>query len=525
MRLSINNAAVAGPALFLLLGLFMLRQTRDAPIGDFGNYYYASRFFLESRFGPEIYEPYAFNLMVEEASSEPLYLNYAPVPPLSVPAYIPLAVVNDIRTAKLLFGLCSLLFFIWAFGRLIKCLGMERERFLLFVPLACLFPLWNNFLQGQSYLLLLGFLMEGYRQWSAGRSGIASLLWATAIALKLFPVILLLFLLIEKDWKTLLPTSFFTLLLSLSPLLLLPPEITIDYFAHIAPRLFQGEINDPFAVLYQSARVLIHKALVFDGHLNPYPWADRPELAVWLHLFFQFAVLLLLLALLRIRRLDGFSRMALSILGGLLLTGYGSSYSLLLLLLPAVALPGWLPDKTLRYAALGLLVFAVNVPVHHLHHWPLWAQFPRLYALLGLMLFSAISMRSVWPGKWAAVLIVLIICKGLWIDRPLSTEGAYYLPDGRFGIIYDYRPEEGGLLLFHFNENGRGQTLIEITDTLWNDPGLETAENQVFLDGKQITFSKSRKRRSLRLNENEILYLTDEGRGVGFYTLRRVGVN
>jgi hypothetical protein len=131
MRLSINNVAVAGPALFLLLGLFMLRQTRDAPIGDFANYYYASRFFLEGRFGPEIYEPYVFNLMVEEASSEPFYLNYAPVPPLSVPAYIPLAVVNDIRTAKLLFGLCSLLFFIWAFGRLIKCLGMERERFLL----------------------------------------------------------------------------------------------------------------------------------------------------------------------------------------------------------------------------------------------------------------------------------------------------------------------------------------------------------------------------------------------------------
>ncbi len=508
--------------LILLLGMALLFKTRQAPIGDFANYYYASELLLEGKFSKAVYEPYLFNLEVRQRAPEALYVNYTPVPPVSALFYLPLAAVGDIHQAKRIFNLLTFALFLIACHRLLPRLAPERESWLLLAPALLYTPLLNNFFQGQSYLLALALIMEGFRQWQQKRKVAAGLLWSVPIALKLFPLILLLFLIVQKDGKSFLWTVAFSLLFALSPALFLPWEIVAGYFTDIAPRLFRGEINDPFAILYQSARVLINKAFVPDAHLNPAPLAHLPGLAHALHLFYQFAVLSMSALIMMKEKMPPFARLSLALLAGLLLTGYGSSYSMLLLFLPFLAFSSWFVRRKLRLGAALLLALAANVPAYRLQEWPLLWQFPRLYALLAVLALLAWAQRP--RLRWEVLLLAALLMLGKgWLSRPpFPTEGDYYLADGRHGIIYHFEVKGGKLALDHFRGEGAQRTLLPLMDSIWQDPELQLIDNQIHFRGRQLAFGRSRKRQAWRLNENEVLYLSDEGRGAGFYTLRKI---
>ncbi len=508
--------------LFLLAGLFLLWQSRSQPAGDYANYYYASRLWLEGRFTIEMYDPYSFNQAVSGLSPQPVFVNFTPAPPLSVLAYLPFACIEEVWISKTAFGLLSLLIFALAYSRLVRTIGMGRQWWLILLPFACFFPMINNFLQGQSYLLMLAFLLEGFTQWQKGRAVRPAILWAVPIAMKLFPAILLLFLILEKDFRGLFLTVAFSVFLSLSPILVFSPAITEAYFLDIVPRLFRGEINDPFSILYQSGRTLFFKAFVQDQHLNPGPAANLPRVAFAGHLAFQAIILASSALLMQEKNVSCFSRFALAILAGLLLTGYGSSYSMLLLLFPLLAL-GELPLAGAAWKITGwaFISLAANTPAHLLQEWPVGFQFPRLYALLALlsMLFWVLRPKiRLFP---LAVVLLLITGIGLLATPLFPTEGDYYLPDGRFGLIHDYELNATGLELQHFNGQGFQRSVFATSDKIRFSPGLRAEAGQIFWRGQQLTYSTGQKRRPALLNERYFIYLSDEGRGVGFYTLRK----
>jgi hypothetical protein len=47
-------------------------------------------------------------------------------------------------------------------------------------------------------------------------------------------------------------------------------------------------------------------------------------------------------------------------------------------------------------------------------------------------------------------------------------------------------------------------------------------KNQLFYKGKQLTFSRDRKKKPMLATDGSIVYLSDKNRGVGFYTLRKI---
>ncbi len=508
---------------FLLLGLYLLYQTADAPLGDFGNYYYASLFLLEGNFSPAIYEPYLFNELVNERVSEPVYLNYTPVPPTSAIFYLPFSWL-PLSYSKLFFNLLGLLLFIWSFFRLVETLELARPWLLILLPFLFYTPFFNNFYQGQSYLYLLAAIMEGFRYWSKGWPITSGCLWAIPISLKIFPGIIILFLLFQNNRKALYSTVAFCLLFSFLPLLVIQPtSITTDYYLDLLPRLFDGEINDPFAILYQSSRVLINNALVYDDHLNPTAYSHQPTVATILQLLFQGVVFCWVISHLMQRPSSHFKTFAIVLFSALLLTGYGSSYSMMLLLPAALA---FLPLTKCKWIPTMVMVlsfgFACNFPVYKLHDLHLALQFPRLYALL-LLLLSFCFLPPVKVNRRVIALLGLLIIAKLLVELSRSSAVAsYYLADASFGIIYHYESTKDSLLLEHFNQNGSQRTKVSIRDSIWQDNRLKIVGNQIYFDDKAITSSKSKKRLVRRLNETEILFLSDEKRGPGFYTLRKM---
>lgn len=160
-----NSAPLPGllsTGLFLVLGLLFLWYSYRQPIGDYANYYYASRLYIQGQFTEAVYDPFTFNQSVAPLSPEAVFVNYTPVPPVSVLAYLPLALFDRPHLSKLAFNLVCLLVFCLAYHRLLAHLGINRQWWALLVPWFCFFPMLNNFHQGQSYLLLLAFMMEGF---------------------------------------------------------------------------------------------------------------------------------------------------------------------------------------------------------------------------------------------------------------------------------------------------------------------------------------------------------------------------
>ena len=74
------------------------------------------------------------------------------------------------------------------------------------------------------------------------------------------------------------------------------------------------------------------------------------------------------------------------------------------------------------------------------------------------------------------------------------------------------------------NQVGSQQTVVPIRDSIWIDTELEIIDHQVYLGGRRLTESNSKKRLARRLNSDRLLFLSDEKRGPGFYTLRTIAL-
>ncbi|MBX2873074.1 MAG: DUF2029 domain-containing protein [Saprospiraceae bacterium] len=534
--------------LWLLLGGYQLWKIRDVPVGDFANYYYASQALLAGEDqDAQLYEPYTFNLWVNERSPEALFVNYAPVPPVSVLAYLPFAQIADVYQAKLLFNGLGLVFFVlvflWGVREQVKLRRDEVPKdalnsknsetavvqpelglVLCSIPFVLWTPLFNNFYQGQSYLYIVSFLWLGYIFWQKNKVIQAALFWALPISLKIFPAILLLFILCKRQYQIFGWTLGFTFLFSVLPIGWLGQATVIEYFQDILPRLFAGEINDPYTILYQSARVFIDQLFILDGHLNPTPLMDSPGLAALIYLIFQWIVLGLLVHLAAKGSLPNIASFGAVLLAGLLLSGYGSNYSMLLLFFPSI---GILVTNKFRInglwmGALFLIFLAGNIPIYQLQESPFILQFPRLYVLLLLFLWIYwLEGPAFQPKIWIAIGGLLLLKWG-FSGIPQNQLADYYLPDGQYPIIFDYEHHEDGLRLKHYRGQGPEEDIHATTDQVYVDSKLSIQHQQVFYDGQALTDSKGRKKKPMRLNTNEIIYLSDEGRGVGFYTLRKL---
>ena len=50
---------------------------------------------------------------------------------------------------------------------------------------------------------------------------------------------------------------------------------------------------------------------------------------------------------------------------------------------------------------------------------------------------------------------------------------------------------------------------------------IEIPDNQIYYCNKQLTFEYSNKKKPMRISKNEVVFLSDKNRGIGFYDLRK----
>jgi hypothetical protein len=366
-------------------------------------------------------------------------------------------------------------------------------------------------------------LAEGYLAYREEKIVLSSTLWAIAILFKLFPAFLFLFLLLRKKYRN-------VLYLGIACGLLLLPSLWLNgitawkfYGSVIAPKMGRGELNDSWTYIFQSAFMLLKRCFLSDGLLNPHPILDNPYLFTLGMALFK-AFILSTAALLTLREKDDFFPFSVWVMASMLISPNGSSYSLVLLLIPLLALvhrTGTIRPY-LTIAAILLLAAACAVTVSRFGAFPVWAQFPRLYLLLlfyGLLLMQG---KRIWSVGLFTLLTLLFFVLEIRGYLPETDPSSYVLTKEQHLFICDYTARDGRLTYYYRDESGKHEQATDIPVSTLITDGVSLQDNQIWYKGSKLTDSPDRKEKAALVNGEYILYLSDKHRGVDFFTLRKL---
>ena len=362
--------------------------------------------------------------------------------------------------------------------------------------------------------------MGGFIAESKNKKLPAAIYYSLAIVLKISPAILLIYLIVRKKFRLFFLTVLTSAVFFFSAALLTGWDLMMDYLLRYMPRMSLNEINDPYAASYQSVTVLLRNIFVPDQLLNPDALFNAPLLfsiasATCMGIFF-----FLLIRKIKTTESD-FSSLAFILTGSLVLTAYTSSYSLVLL----IPLCIHVIDRNAKSLGMLLLIFAAaNIPVNLFQQLPIMLRFPRLYLLIILFLLITLHQKIlVAQTRWLIVTVIFFITVSLIGLKNKKDNSKYFLNNEADLLSFDFNFSGHKLLLKTLDENGIHESEYVLADSVYSLKPLSLVNNQVYHDGP-VTTGSDNKLNPVLINNSQIIYLSDQNRGIGFYALRKIPI-
>lgn len=479
----------------LVLGLFFIIKNHSGPVGDFGNYYYASKFLIDGNWGAWVYDPALFNLKIFELGQRDFFLNYNP-PPIVAVFYLPFTFFGVIW-AKTIWNLLNIIIIVFCLYRVQKTF-LVQPIFLALFPILFFIPLKSNIIDGQSYFLLLFLLMEGFIQYQKGNGWRMAFLWSFAILIKVFPLFLMLFLFFSREYKSLMKLVITTACLVILSLFFVDYQIWFYYLKTILPKLLNGEINHTYSTNYQSLQVLLKTCLVPDTFQNHLAWIDYPYLYHKLLFVFKISILSIT-AYSTFSNISKPAKFSFWLLSNFLVSGHGNSFGLILLLIPLVFI---LKDVTRPKGSVLLFILCIVliliIPFYWFSHLPILFQFPRLYCFV-LLFGSMLYLYQIRPNR----IVLLFLAGSLFfpVSKKVYPQN-YVLEHDVSGLIYGFKVDKDSIVVNAYDRSGPHEKRVAsaykgIKKVKWIEP-----------------------KESCLINDSLVFYLSDEDRGFGFQTLR-----
>lgn len=501
----------------ILLCIFFTIKLLDYPIHDFSNYYFSGKILWDGHFTTDIYFPEWFNEKIEATGQENMYVSFAPNTPFLALFYSVFSLI-PVLTAKIILSIISCFFFIFSLIRLFKRLQIS-PLYALLIPVIFFSPLKNNILFGQTYFIVIGLLIEGWLAYGKDKKVWTGFFWSLAILLKIFPVFIILFLIWKKDFKTLLYLSAFSLSLFGFSLFFVEWEVWEFFFLQIMPKASAGEIANSFVSNYQSFEMFFKTAFVFDLFENPSPLLDCYKCYSWLIISSKAMILIGFWLFARKNKNDYYNFSA-GLLLSILISAYGSTYSLLILIFVFLSIINSSKIKNeIKILLLAILFIINNVPVHLFADFAFPLNYIRLLFLVGFLFI--LGFYTIPKKNWKYILSVLFI-GGLTFILPekekISSEKLINNPKAL--LVSDYDLKNGKINYNYRTQEGKVTEALNFDGTDFKP--LLLKDNMVFYNGKPVTEGKSFKKKPFLIDGRWILYLSDEDRGIGFYTLRKI---
>jgi hypothetical protein len=218
-----------------------------------------------------------------------------------------------------------------------------------------------------------------------------------------------------------------------------------------------------------------------------------------------------------------FAAWAIWLVVSFLISPYSSTYAFILLLIPLLI---FYEKKKASFVIYALLSFVViNVPVKYLYAMPLFFQFPRLYLLLAIFIAVIVWGNPTWNWKTAVLLTSLFIAIETFNFARQTDTSTYLFDKETHQLVYDYTIEDGYFCYSYWSGSGGQKHKTNLRASALDFEGLDIIDNQIFYRSRQITSTSDKKLKASILNNNTIVYLSDKGRGYGFYVFRKLSLD
>jgi hypothetical protein len=428
----------------LFLGMHTLPRAWRTLNTDFPNYYMAARLAHEGYDTSRMYEWPWIEREKDHRAVDIRVIGLLPITPFSTLVMWPLTGLAPLA-AKHIWILVNLAFLV-PIGWLLRSMtGLSYVRIALALSLS--FPLHRNLLFGQFYVLLLLLLVAACWSYLRGFRALAGALVALAAACKVFPLLLFVFFLQRRDWRSLISGAITGISACAVSIAIFGLNAHITWLQEILPWVTHGEGLGTYAGTASIPGVL-HFLLLSEPQWNPHPWHYSPLCYALLVPALQ--MLVLAPAVLLIRRDDkGKERILLEwsalLTASLAISTIPASYNFVLMAFPVCVLAaiflqrkqyGWTVALIAAYLGIGFPLAAPSV----IQGLALLLYVPRLplmlallfgiYALLWRNLRNAPS-RDWTRYAWAAAMIASVLFSvrsTLRLERTEREEYAYRVP-------------------------------------------------------------------------------------------------
>lgn len=499
----------------LLMCTYYIYHSYGMVIHDFGNYYFGSYLYRTGDFSTEIYAPCHFNTLVADLGFDFLG-TYLPFTPITTLFFYPFSFFPPML-AKILFTSLSIIVFIVSLWRAFSFLKIKPSYFLL-VPIVFFLPIRNGILFGQFYFILFALIIEAYLCYKKDWKWTSAVLLSIAISIKIFPVLLLFWFVSIKNFKQLGRIAIVGILLLMFSIWANGLDTWMFYIDEVLIAGLEGGMSLDYLLNSQSMEVFLKFLLVEDSYLNPSTFLNNYSYFIIGVILFKSALLALGFSMSRYAE-HGFMKFGLWIFIALLIAPNGSTYSLLLLLIPLLAVLSKQQFSVVKLAVLlVLLMLLANLPWNFFSSPFLVLKFPRLFlmlALFSLLIFWYVEKLSSKRFVWLFAALV-----GIQLIKPIPEKSDSEIAYGRQSIICDYGYDGANLWVDEFNHiNGRERkTILKVEgDVYLND--LSVSDDQIFIKKIPLTNSKDHKYKPMIIGDR-LYYLSDYHQGYKFYNLR-----
>ena len=112
-----------------------------------------------------------------------------------------------------------------------------------------------------------------------------------------------------------------------------------------------------------------------------------------------------------------------------------------------------------------------------------------------------------------------------WVQNsPNQQVETMALSDPNIPFVMNYEVENGVLIYNYWSDNGllTQETDIRVFQTNVDD--VKISNNNIYIKGELKKLPKSTKKQAVIINNNTLIYLSDLGRGYGFYRLIKISL-
>lgn len=502
------------PMAFFAIGLIAAVYVWAKPLGDFGNYYYGAQF-IDAVDYWKVYDVYRFNTAVEALGQKGLFLDHTSVPPQTPLFYLPFSWIKDPFLARGIFNFCGLIAFAFSFRRLLRIYPHIYWGKTLLLSVTMLFLMYQNMVLGQTYLFITALLIEAWLAKLRNAQALSGLFLAIAVSLKITPVIILLYFIAQKKFRTLLYFTVAWIFIAGISVFVVGIDVFQLYYLKLLPRIMDGYVNYPYSETCSSFIVFLRKIGQFDAVLNPQTWLQlSPTMIGILNMFLILPLLILVILRCEMAEQSDVKPWLLLFVLLNLSSGYNSIYSWLTLLPFFFVLK---MESRRDRLALILIVFLVLFPAKLLSNGSLFLVYSKLWIGIALLLVLAFPMQKtkVWTKSVVVFSVSFLILQFLRIMHAKETATyTYYHPEvWQTSYLLDYALIDDSLVASTWGVGDTKQIAMLLPSQYQPIQQIDSSTRNPLVLASGVLIKKQ-----MIINDT-LVFLSDAGRGVGLYHL------